>query len=135
LVSGNLFEFFTVEFLLSTNHSPSLKRPFCNRDIWVLKPANKWAKLLLKWNHKINFFFLGSSGLGKSTLVNTIFKSKVSRRQPDDDYATPKTVEIKSISHGKSLNKEINDKLFLSTSYFQLQSLKHEILSYKLFIS
>ena len=45
-------------------------------------------------------FFAGSSGLGKSTLVNTIFKSKVSRRFPEDDYHIPKTVEIKSISHG-----------------------------------
>ena len=47
------------------------------------------------------FNFIGSSGLGKSTLVNTLFKSKVSRRLPDEDYHIPKTVEIKSISHGK----------------------------------
>uniref|UniRef100_H2YCJ6 Septin-type G domain-containing protein n=1 Tax=Ciona savignyi TaxID=51511 RepID=H2YCJ6_CIOSA len=43
--------------------------------------------------------FAGSSGLGKSTLVNTIFKSKVSRRQPEEDYHTPATIEIKTISH------------------------------------
>ncbi|KAK7929937.1 hypothetical protein WMY93_006332 [Mugilogobius chulae] len=41
------------------------------------------------------------SGLGKSTLMNTLFKSKVSRKsvQPDPEERIPKTVEIKSISH------------------------------------
>lgn len=58
----------------------------------------------------MQFLFTGSSGLGKSTLVNTIFKSKVSRRFPEDDYLIPKTVEIKSISHGE---------LFHSVAWFQ----------------
>jgi GTPase Era involved in 16S rRNA processing len=48
------------------------------------------------------FFVLGASGLGKSTLVNTLFKAKLSRTsciaQP---FTIPKTVEIKTVSHGK----------------------------------
>lgn len=45
----------------------------------------------------------GQSGLGKSTLMNTLFKSKVSRRSvlPGPQEKIPKTVEIKSISHGE----------------------------------
>uniref|UniRef100_A0AAQ4PNX2 Septin 9b n=1 Tax=Gasterosteus aculeatus aculeatus TaxID=481459 RepID=A0AAQ4PNX2_GASAC len=41
------------------------------------------------------------SGLGKSTLMNTLFKSKVSRKsvQPNPEERIPKTIEIKSISH------------------------------------
>lgn len=52
------------------------------------------------------FFFLswlaGQSGLGKSTLMNTLFKSKVSRKSvlATAQEKIPKTVEIKSISHG-----------------------------------
>ena len=46
--------------------------------------------------------FIGASGLGKSTLVNTLFKAKLSRSsciaQP---FVIPKTVEIKTVSHGK----------------------------------
>lgn len=47
----------------------------------------------------------GQSGLGKSTLVNTLFKSQVSRRSTgwSRDEKIPKTVEIKSVSHGKSI--------------------------------
>lgn len=46
---------------------------------------------------------LGHSGLGKSTLVNTLFKSQVSRKSAGwaRDEKIPKTVEIKSVSHGK----------------------------------
>lgn len=49
------------------------------------------------------FTLTGQSGLGKSTLMNTLFKSKVSRRSvlPAAQEKIPKTVEIKSISHGE----------------------------------
>lgn len=45
----------------------------------------------------------GHSGLGKSTLVNTLFKSQVSRRSAGwaRDEKIPKTVEIKAVSHGE----------------------------------
>lgn len=47
----------------------------------------------------------GQSGLGKSTLINTLFKSKISRKsvQPAAEERIPKTIEIKSITHGEAL--------------------------------
>ncbi|KAK2491022.1 hypothetical protein MC885_017269, partial [Smutsia gigantea] len=43
----------------------------------------------------------GYSGLGKSTLINTLFKSKISRKsvRPASEERIPKTIEIKSITH------------------------------------
>lgn len=51
------------------------------------------------------FLLTGQSGLGKSTLMNTLFKSKVSRKSvmAMAQEKIPKTIEIKSISHGKTL--------------------------------
>lgn len=48
------------------------------------------------------FLLTGQSGLGKSTLMNTLFKSKVSRKSvlAMAQEKIPKTIEIKSISHG-----------------------------------
>lgn len=45
----------------------------------------------------------GQSGLGKSTLVNTLFKSQVSRKASswNREEKIPKTVEIKAIGHGE----------------------------------
>ncbi|XP_072318341.1 septin 9b isoform X4 [Eucyclogobius newberryi] len=55
----------------------------------------------MKQGFELNIMVVGQSGLGKSTLMNTLFKSKVSRKsvQPDPEARIPKTVEIKSISH------------------------------------
>uniref|UniRef100_A0A1A8GPQ0 Septin 9 n=1 Tax=Nothobranchius korthausae TaxID=1143690 RepID=A0A1A8GPQ0_9TELE len=56
----------------------------------------------MKQGFELNIMVVGQSGLGKSTLMNTLFKSKVSRNksvQPDPEERIPKTVEIKSISH------------------------------------
>lgn len=52
--------------------------------------------------------FSGQSGLGKSTLINTLFKSKISRKsvQPTSEERIPKTIEIKSITHGKPLARD-----------------------------
>lgn len=45
----------------------------------------------------------GQSGLGKSTLVNTLFKSKVSRKSctPNYEEKISKTVHLQSVSHSK----------------------------------
>ncbi|XP_034043278.1 septin 9b isoform X2 [Thalassophryne amazonica] len=55
----------------------------------------------MKQGFELNIMVVGQSGLGKSTLMNTLFKSKVSRKsvQPDAEERIPKTVKIKSISH------------------------------------
>ncbi|XP_039547327.1 septin 9b isoform X2 [Pimephales promelas] len=55
----------------------------------------------MKQGFEFNIMVVGQSGLGKSTLMNTLFKSKVSRRSvmPTEEERIPKTIEIKSISH------------------------------------
>ncbi|XP_073800653.1 neuronal-specific septin-3 isoform X2 [Danio rerio] len=58
-------------------------------------------KKTMKAGFDFNIMVVGQSGLGKSTLVNTLFKSQVSRRSTSwsRDEKIPKTVEIKSVSH------------------------------------
>ncbi|XP_031419409.1 septin-9-like isoform X4 [Clupea harengus] len=55
----------------------------------------------MKQGFELNIMVVGQSGLGKSTLMNTLFKSKVSRKSvlTKEEERIPKTIEIKSISH------------------------------------
>ncbi|XP_056608744.1 septin 9a isoform X1 [Triplophysa dalaica] len=55
----------------------------------------------MKQGFELNIMVVGQSGLGKSTLMNTLFKSKVSRKSVlgTAEEKIPKTIEIKSISH------------------------------------
>ncbi|NXS33537.1 SEPT9 protein, partial [Pomatostomus ruficeps] len=55
----------------------------------------------MKQGFEFNIMVVGQSGLGKSTLINTLFKSKISRKsvQPTPEERIPKTIEIKSITH------------------------------------
>ncbi|KAM4024602.1 septin-12 isoform 3-T4 [Anomaloglossus baeobatrachus] len=50
----------------------------------------------MKYGFEFNIMVVGQSGLGKSTLVNTLFKSKVIRKAPD--AGIPKTLEMKAVS-------------------------------------
>ncbi|KAL6092394.1 hypothetical protein STEG23_031752 [Scotinomys teguina] len=55
----------------------------------------------MKTGFDFNIMVVGQSGLGKSTLVNTLFKSQVSRKASswNREEKIPKTVEIKAIGH------------------------------------
>ncbi|XP_070778705.1 uncharacterized protein [Enoplosus armatus] len=55
----------------------------------------------MKAGFEFNIMVVGQSGLGKSTLVNTLFKSKVSRKSctPGYEEKIPKTVKLHSVSH------------------------------------
>eukprot|EP00112_Aurelia_sp_Birch-Aquarium-sp1_P019672 Seg492.4 transcript_id=Seg492.4/GoldUCD/mRNA.D3Y31 product=Septin-9 protein_id=Seg492.4/GoldUCD/D3Y31 len=54
----------------------------------------------LKRGFEFNIMVVGSSGLGKSTLINTLFKTKASRQTcTSNSSGIPKTVEIKTVTH------------------------------------
>ncbi|KAI1883988.1 hypothetical protein AGOR_G00221760 [Albula goreensis] len=55
----------------------------------------------MKTGFEFNIMVVGQSGLGKSTLVNTLFKSKVSRKSCTPNYEEKicKTVNLQSVSH------------------------------------
>ncbi|XP_054615207.1 neuronal-specific septin-3 isoform X2 [Dunckerocampus dactyliophorus] len=55
----------------------------------------------MKAGFELNIMVVGQSGLGKSTLVNTLFKSKVSRKSctPNYEEKISKTVKLQSVSH------------------------------------
>ncbi|XP_071357588.1 septin-9 isoform X1 [Trachinotus anak] len=55
----------------------------------------------MKAGFEFNIMVVGQSGLGKSTLVNTLFKSKVSRKSCTPNYEEKicKTVKLHSVSH------------------------------------
>uniref|UniRef100_A0A8B9G7T8 Septin 12 n=1 Tax=Amazona collaria TaxID=241587 RepID=A0A8B9G7T8_9PSIT len=55
----------------------------------------------MKTGFEFNIMVVGQSGLGKSTMVNTLFKSKVSRKasQPGQEERIPRTVQLQSITH------------------------------------
>jgi len=54
----------------------------------------------LKRGFEFNVMVVGCSGLGKSTLINTLFKTRASRTScTPENSEIPKTVEIKSVTH------------------------------------
>ncbi|XP_007886692.1 neuronal-specific septin-3 isoform X3 [Callorhinchus milii] len=54
----------------------------------------------MKQGFEFNIMVVGQSGLGKATLINTLFKSKVSRKSiAGTEEQIPLMVEMKSISH------------------------------------
>ncbi|XP_047212640.1 uncharacterized protein LOC124862639 isoform X2 [Girardinichthys multiradiatus] len=55
----------------------------------------------MKAGFEFNIMVVGQSGLGKSTLVNTLFKSKVSRKSctPNYEEKISKTVKLHAVSH------------------------------------
>ncbi|XP_077474349.1 uncharacterized protein septin12 [Stigmatopora argus] len=55
----------------------------------------------MKAGFEFNIMVVGQSGLGKSTMVNTLFKSKVSRKSctPNYEEKISQTVKLQSMSH------------------------------------
>jgi septin 7 len=76
-------------------HRKSVRKGF-NFNVMVVGEYNE-----LVWEDGCTDFGIGESGLGKSTLVNTLFNTSLyppkERKQPSLDFA-PKTVSIQAIS-------------------------------------
>ncbi|XP_061849175.1 septin-12 isoform X2 [Colius striatus] len=55
----------------------------------------------MKMGFEFNIMVVGQSGLGKSTMVNTLFKSKVSRKawQPGQPQRIPQTLQLQTVTH------------------------------------
>ncbi|XP_074866379.1 septin-12 isoform X2 [Carettochelys insculpta] len=55
----------------------------------------------MRTGFEFNLMVVGQSGLGKSTMVNTLFKAQVSRRGPGPgcEERIPKTAQLRSVSH------------------------------------
>lgn len=68
----------------------------------------------LRRGYTFNLMVVGRSGLGKSTLVNTLFKTSVARRKPGEEEHLPSTTEVKSVNGplvegGVRLNLTVTD--------------------------
>ncbi|KAK2097474.1 Septin-12 [Saguinus oedipus] len=54
----------------------------------------------MKMGFEFNIMVVGQSGLGKSTMVNTLFKSKVWKSNPPGlEVPTPQTLQLRSVTH------------------------------------
>ncbi|OWK14808.1 hypothetical protein Celaphus_00001587 [Cervus elaphus hippelaphus] len=96
--------------MADTPRDASLKQPPMPRNekapvdfgyVGIDSILEQMRRKAMKQGFEFNIMVVGQSGLGKSTLINTLFKSKISRKsvQPTSEERIPKTIEIKSITH------------------------------------
>uniref|UniRef100_A0A8C6SAF9 Septin-7 n=1 Tax=Neogobius melanostomus TaxID=47308 RepID=A0A8C6SAF9_9GOBI len=78
---------------------PERGRPVRVRGIEAV--LDQMRRKTMKAGFEFNVMVVGQSGLGKSTLVNTLFKSRVSRKSCSGVHQEkiPKTVRIHQVSH------------------------------------
>ncbi|XP_063057793.1 septin 9b isoform X2 [Engraulis encrasicolus] len=88
----------------AAQHAPAARGEKAGTDfsyVGIDAILEQMRRKAMKQGFELNIMVVGQSGLGKSTLMNTLFKSKVSRKsvQTTEEERIPKTIEIKSISH------------------------------------
>lgn len=93
--------------LTETTHWGSLKTDVAGY-VGIDTLQEQIRKKVLRRGFEFNIVVVGRSGLGKSTLINTLFKANISRRSCTKKgseavdtvpYVIPKTTEVKSVSH------------------------------------
>ncbi|CAB1458283.1 unnamed protein product [Pleuronectes platessa] len=91
---GSDFSYVGIDAILEQMRRKAMKQGFEFNIMIVGYVDWSGSHKTLQWRKR-------QSGLGKSTLMNTLFKSKVSRKsvQPSPEERIPKTIEIKSVSH------------------------------------
>lgn len=57
------------------------------------------GRRLLKRGFNFNLMVVGESGLGKTTLVNTLFRSPIARTEAGGPQPSPKTTEVHTVTH------------------------------------
>ena len=72
-------------------------------------------KKFIKRGFEFNVMVVGESGLGKSTMINTLFRARLSRPScTPGQHVMPPTTEVNCVSHGKIL---------ILTSQFELSTI------------
>ncbi|KAG0411033.1 hypothetical protein HPB47_011842 [Ixodes persulcatus] len=107
LLGVHEFLLMMADTLTETTHWGSLKTDVAGY-VGIDTLQEQIRKKVLRRGFEFNIVVVGRSGLGKSTLINTLFKANISRRTSSKKgqeanepapYVVPKTTEVKSISH------------------------------------
>ncbi|XP_007906385.2 neuronal-specific septin-3 isoform X1 [Callorhinchus milii] len=86
-------------------YPPAPKKNITGSDLFgyvgIEAVLDQMRRKAMKTGFEFNIMVVGQSGLGKSTLVNTLFKSRISRKSSTTNHVEriPKTVELQSVSH------------------------------------
>ncbi|XP_045141869.1 septin-12 isoform X1 [Echinops telfairi] len=87
-----------------SSRPPSPRSPVCGEKlssyVGIEAVLDQLKIKAMKMGFEFNIMVVGQSGLGKSTMVNTLFKSKVWKSSPQGlGGPTPQTLQLQSVTH------------------------------------